>query len=439
MIEAGGGRAATVTMTLRRAQCKPQASLPVKRVPAVVLAVLALLLALVGQAGQAQRALLIFDPDDGDVLRAENANRPSHPASLVKLMTIYLVLQAVDSGKLSMSQMIKVSKAAASQAPKRLGLRPGSSIGVEVALLALIVTSANDVAVIAAEAVSGTEAAFADLMNATAVRLGMRRSHFRNASGLPHSAQITTAADLAILVRALYRDFPDHIGLFARSSYRFRGRTRRGHNNFLGAYQGGTGLKTGFTCRAGFNLVASASRKGQRLVGIVLGEKSAGRRDARMIRYMNAAYAGESAPGDSLSLAKLPTAPDQGHGDVVNGRFLADECINPTRSRNLHRAQGWSLLFGFEREKAQAVKRARAFARANRKTLRGGRPLLVPQWAQSVIYRVGLTGLRQTAATATCLSARKNGRFCVVLPPQTAKSMLQRALKILRRLGKQAG
>ncbi len=400
---------------------------------------LALLLILVATTAHAERAALVFNPDDGTVRRAENANRPSHPASLVKLMTVYLLLQAVDSGRLTMEQKLKVSKAAAGQAPKKLGLRAGSTMTVNETLLALVVTSANDAAVVAAEAVSGTEAAFVQLMNATASRLKMTRSRFRNASGLPDAAQITTATDLAVLVRALLKDFPHHSALFARTSFEFRGRTRRGHNNFLGAYKGGNGLKTGFTCRAGYNLAASASRGGRRLVGIILGVKTAGRRDARMIRYMDAAYAREGAPGDSLNLAKLPNAPNQGQGEGVNGHFLADECIHPGRSRNLHRARGWSLLIGFETEKALAIKAAKRFAYANRKTLRGGRPLLVPQWAQSIIYRVGLTGLKQKAATATCLSVRKKKQFCVVLPPKTAKQTLKRALKILEHVRKSAG
>jgi len=382
----------------------------------------------------AERAALVFDPDRGTVLFAEHANRPSYPASLTKLMTVYLVLEAVEAGRLAFDEVVVVSKNAAGQKPKKLGLAAGTRIRLDQVLLAVIVFSANDAAVVAADAVAGDETRFAARMNEKARALGMSRTAFRNASGLPNPAQVTTARDLAVLARALRRDFPAHFHLFAKTHFDYRGRRYEGHNNFVRGYRGSDGLKTGFTCRAGYNLAASAARDGRRLMGIVLGAPTAGRRDRRMVRLFDAAYARTQAAPVAPSLDALAAEPE------LDGRpnrdFIAEKCIRPGArraarqvriGRPVGRVSGWSLELGVTAGRAKALRAVRRFIRDHRTTLRGGRPLLIPRVARDIVYRLAVTGLKQANATATCRALQDDNRYCVARPPETAKLALESA------------
>lgn len=389
-------------------------------------------------AAAAQRAALVFDPSDGTVVFAQNVNRPSHPASLAKLMTVYLVLEAIDAERLSLQDPLPVSQNAARQQPMKLGLKRGSTIKVQDMLMALVIPSANDAAVVAAEALAGSEAEFVERMNAKAVELGLSHTVFGNASGLPDAAQVTTARDMALLARALQDDFAHHFQIFSTLGFDYRGRRIETHNNFLRAYDGGDGLKTGFTCKAGYNLVASAKRDGQRFIGVLLGEKTAGRRDARMVRLFNTAFSGKTMDDGTLDIFGLRTDATQGADDLLNRSFIAAECINPRRAGDVHRATGWSLEFGLETEKEAAKKLSRRFIREHRGTLKGGRVLLIPRWARDIIYRVGVTGLEQAHATATCTAVREADAYCVVRTPKTARLALDQALKILEHAAGQA-
>ena len=217
---------------------------------------------------------LLFDASDGTVLYAEDADVLWHPASLTKIMTAYLTFEALKTGKITPETKIAVSEAANAQPPSKVGLPVGASMTVELALKALIIKSANDVAVMLAEAVGGTEAEFIVRMNATAKRLGMTRTVFVNPNGLPAPEQVTTARDLGKLARAVLKDFPEYAPLWAMADMHL-GRRRLGtHNGLLKTYQGADGLKTGFTCDSGYNVVASATRDGRRLLAVVLGESS---------------------------------------------------------------------------------------------------------------------------------------------------------------------
>src|SRR5262245_42077469 len=224
---------------------------------------------------------LLFDAATGRVLYAEDQDNQWFPASLTKIMTAYLVFEAISSGKLNLHDKISVSELAHSQPPSRLGLPVGSEITVELALQALIVKSANDAAVMLAEAVSGSQEAFAERMNAAAKRLGMTRTNFVNANGLPAPEQVTTARDLARLTIGVVREFPGYAHMWSMGEMRIGRRVLRNHNALLRTYEGADGMKTGFICDSGFNLVASASRDGQKLVAVVLGEVTGGERSAR--------------------------------------------------------------------------------------------------------------------------------------------------------------
>jgi D-alanyl-D-alanine carboxypeptidase len=224
---------------------------------------------------------LLLDPANGRVLYAEDQDDQWFPASLTKIMTVYLVLEALREGKLTLQDKIKVSEVAHSQPPSRLGLPVGAEITVETVLHAVIIKSANDGAVMLAEAVAGTQEAFAERMNAAAKRLGMTRTNFVNANGLPAPEQVSTARDLARLAIAVVRDYPGHAHLWSMEEMRIGKRVLRNHNPLLRFYDGTDGMKTGFICDSGFNLVASASRDGQKLIAVVLGETTSGQRSLR--------------------------------------------------------------------------------------------------------------------------------------------------------------
>ncbi len=222
---------------------------------------------------------LVLNAATGEELYAINADAPRFPASLTKMMSLYLLFEAVESGRYSLSSPLEVSANAASQPPAKLGLKAGSTITVEQAARALAVKSANDVAVVVAENLGGSEAAFAREMTAKARVLGLGRTRFVNVSGLPDPAQVTTARDMAKLGLALKQRFPQYGGFYKARSFTFNGRTYKTTNNLVGKVPGVDGLKTGHIQMSGYNLVATASRGGKRLIVVVMGGKSEAARD----------------------------------------------------------------------------------------------------------------------------------------------------------------
>ena len=224
---------------------------------------------------------LLFEASSGKVLYAEDVDNLWHPASLTKIMTAYITFEALRDGKLKLDDKVSCSESAMNEPPSKIGLPLGAEISVELALKALIVKSANDVAVMLAEAVGGTIDGFVERMNATARRLGMTRTHFVNPNGLPADEQVTTARDLARLSRAVLRDFPQYADLWAMHDFHIGKRRLASHNSLLRSFEGADGLKTGFICDSGFNVVASATRDGTRLMAVVLGEPSSSDRTVR--------------------------------------------------------------------------------------------------------------------------------------------------------------
>lgn len=224
---------------------------------------------------------LLFDATNGRVLYAEDQDQPWHPASLTKIMTAYLVFEALKNNKITLDQKIPVSVNANALPPSKLGLPVGAEISVNLALKSLIVKSANDGAVMLAEAIGGTEEAFVRSMNETALRLGMTQTRFVNPHGLPAPEQVTTARDLARLTRAVLKDYPDYGELWAMSDMQIGRRRLRTHNGLLRTYEGADGLKTGFICDSGFNVVATATRDNRRIAAVVLGEYTSRDRNLR--------------------------------------------------------------------------------------------------------------------------------------------------------------
>ncbi len=290
---------------------QPQAAQPELRVP----------------SSEPRYAAIVLDAGTGEVLYEKRADSPRYPASITKIMTLYLAFEALATGRLKETDLITVSAHAASQAPTKLGLRPGDTIDVEDAMHAIAVKSANDMAVALAEKLGGTESRFAALMTMKAQELGMTRTRFVNANGLPDSRQITTARDIATLSRAVLRDYPQYYGFFSQEQFVFRGQVMNNHNGLLGKMPGVDGLKTGFTNAAGFNLAASAVRDGHRLITVVLGGSSGASRNANVEDLLLTGFDIEQRRdhGESIQLTQnlfeappvaVPAAPEYAQGDA---------------------------------------------------------------------------------------------------------------------------
>ena len=249
----------------------------------LIISLLCSILVYVSSASAARYASIIVDEKSGTVLHAVNPDRKIYPASLAKMMTLYLVFENLRLGKLQLGTQLKVSRRAARRPKSKVGVRRGSTITVKQSIKALVTKSANDVATVIAESLGGTEENFARLMTKRAYHLGMSRSIFKNASGLPNKSQISTARDMAILSIALRRDFPKYFKYFTTKKFYYRGRTHGNHNKLLRRLPGTDGIKTGYIRASGFNIAVSVKYKGRRLVGTFFGGRSASRRDRHAI------------------------------------------------------------------------------------------------------------------------------------------------------------
>ncbi|MEO1251156.1 MAG: D-alanyl-D-alanine carboxypeptidase family protein [Pseudomonadota bacterium] len=236
-------------------------------------------------------AAFVVHADSGDVLFDRYSTARRYPASLTKMMTLYLLFEALEAGELSLDSKMKVSRTAAGQPPSKLGVAAGSTIDVDTAIQALVIKSANDVAVVVAEQLAGSEWRFAQKMSAKARALGMRSTTFRNASGLPNRRQVTNARDMAVLGQRVLQDFPQFFHYFSAQSFTYNGRTYATHNRLMKSFDGVNGIKTGYTRASGFNLVTSAEKDGQRLIGVVLGGRKSWSRDRHMRDIIETAFA----------------------------------------------------------------------------------------------------------------------------------------------------
>ncbi len=251
-------------------------------------------LALIAPSAVCAEALLLVEADSGKVLQAEDATYPWYPASVTKLMTAYVTLKAVKEGKITLDTLLTVSPVAASQSPSKMGFRPGTQVTVDNALKMMLVKSANDMAVVLAEGVGGSIDGFSAMMNETAQRLGMTQTSYVNPNGLPADGQITSARDLAILARAILRDLPEYESYMHIPAIRFGRRVTQNFNKLIGRYPGADGFKTGFICASGYNLVASATRNGKRLIAVVLGASSGQARAVKAAQMLERGFSSDA-------------------------------------------------------------------------------------------------------------------------------------------------
>jgi D-alanyl-D-alanine carboxypeptidase len=282
-------------------------SAPLLKIAAAFMAV-SIVLAPVAANASAKGAVVVIDANTGKTLYSEAPDAQRFPASLTKMMTLYLVFERLNNGKLSKDTRISFSQRAANASPSKLGVKAGNSITIEQAILALVTKSANDVAIAVAEKIGGSESGFAEMMTRKAHQLGMNRTTFRNASGLPNPKQTTTARDMARLGIALREHYPRYYSYFDTRSFTFAGRRMGNHNKLLGRVEGVDGIKTGYTAASGFNLVTSAKDGNRSIVAVVMGGKSGGSRDARM-KQLVATYLKKSSKIDQGNLVAAVEAP----------------------------------------------------------------------------------------------------------------------------------
>jgi D-alanyl-D-alanine carboxypeptidase len=307
--------------------------LKIERFTALAAALAVLMLAQMGVAQAARNdkaASFVIDYATGEVLHAENADAQRHPASLTKMMTLYMAFEALEQGRLKLTDRLPVSQYASEQSPTKLGLKAGSTVEVEDAIMGLVTKSANDAAVVVAEHLGGgSENAFARQMTQKARRLGMPNTSFQNASGLPDDDQVTTARDMVTLGRALIRDFPQFYPLFSTRSFTYGGRSHPNHNHLMATYDGMDGIKTGFIRASGFNLVASAKRGNRRLVASVFGGTSPKNRDDYMAKLLDKSFSTE--PGTKRIEEPLVAAVSPKEVPAKQGFNLAAAKPDPIR------------------------------------------------------------------------------------------------------------
>jgi D-alanyl-D-alanine carboxypeptidase len=318
-----------------RMLCKPSSN--------GLILVAGLAIALVAPRAAHAEALLVVEADTGKVLQAENATYPWYPASVTKMMTTYVTLKAVKDGRISLDTLLTVSPTAASQSPSKMGFRPGIQVTVDNALKMMMVKSANDMAVVLAEGVGGSIDGFSAQMNQTAQRLGMTQTSYVNPNGLPADGQITSARDLAILARAIIRDLPEYEYFVHIPSIRYGRRVTQNFNKLIGRFPGADGFKTGFICASGYNLVASATRNGKRLIAVVLGASSGKMRAIRAAQLLERGFANNGlawlkpALGTVDNLAPIDASPPNLRDEMCGGKHkrpASDEDEDTTIASN---------------------------------------------------------------------------------------------------------
>lgn len=387
-------------------------------------------------AAASRYAAIIVDADTGRVLSATNPDRRSYPASLTKMMTLYLLFDALDQGKLHLDSQLTASAHASVQAPSKLALEPGDHIRVEDAILALVTKSANDVAVVLAETLGGTEANFAQMMTAKAHALGMDGTTYRNASGLPNLGQISTPRDQYILAQAMVRNHARYYHYFATREFAWQGAVIPSHNRFMLNYEGADGLKTGYINASGFNLVASAVRNGHRLIGVVFGGNSGAWRDQRMMQLMDSGFARLSGAGtemasDDSADEPAATAPTARAIEVSDDSSAIAAPAPKSRQRPIHKLKApveedqgddgdspWAIQVGAF-AKLKPAHQAATTAAKHLGGLLAKASIDIDEAGRKrhPIYRARLIGFTEEQARAACHKLARSKRECHIIQP----------------------
>jgi D-alanyl-D-alanine carboxypeptidase len=389
----------------------------------VIRAAFVLLVLALGLPGPA-RALetsIVLDAHLGAVLEATHANRRVPPASLTKMMTAYILFEELSLGRLRMTDEFIATETAANAPPVDIGLTVGEMVPVGEAIKALIGRSANDVARMVAENIGGSEEAFAERMTETAHRLGMSRTRFATASGLPAplEEQYTTARDMAVLALALMNDFPGFYRFFSITHYTFKGTPQTSHNGILYSYPGADGLKTGFTCASGYNLVASATRDGRRLIGVILGNPTGDTRTNRMHGLLDAAFVHEFTEKTPF-LDRITPDPDDPGPPTADNRQDTPICGGGVA--------GFAVDLGVSRGRGQAAGVAQKGAWRF-----GGTPYTIPLPGGGMVrWKAYVGGLDGATARRICKSRQASGQWCLVRSPEMVRGDFAAAARLRR-------
>ena len=375
-------------------------------------------------SAHAKYASFIINENTKRIYHNANADTRNYPASLTKIMTLYLVFDALKSKKISMNSKFKVSKRATRQPPSKLNLSAGSNITVKNAILALVTKSANDVATVIAENLGKSERNFARLMTRKAKKLGMTRTTFRNASGLPNRGQLSTARDMATLGIAIRKNHPKFFKLFKTKSFIYKGIKYTNHNNLLGSYSGTDGIKTGYTNASGFNLVASVERNGQRIIGVVFGGKKARSRDKHMVTLLNK-YFKTSLSKPLVRIAKPSELPKTRPKIVVAEKNIKNFNIPPEIINNIIQnnvEEDWFIQIGAFKNRLNAHKAARNARNIVPEQL-GNLPASLSKITKSstnnnlqYLWRVRFVELAENQARSVCAELWTSGLSCIPLP-----------------------
>ena len=392
----------------------------------LLLAAMLLLVPLSQVQANPRYAAIVLDADSGEVLHASSADATRYPASLTKMMTLYLLFEAMDKGLMTLDTAMPVSAHAASMPQTNISLKKGERLRIRDAIPALVVRSANDAAVVVAEALGGTESEFARMMTAKAKSMKMTATRFRNASGLPNNAQASTARDLAILSLRLMKDFPQHYHYFSTPSFSFRGKTYHSHNRMVKNYAGVDGMKTGYIRASGFNVATSARRGKRRLIGVVMGGKTAQSRDAQMATLLDRSFeratqlaraSGKTAAAGKLVIStetqrQLVRKKTETRAPVVLQRA---SLTLPVQETMMGVDLDWAVQVGSFRVQEQARDRASDAAR------RLDNIELVQVAVNEVnisnrkLFRAQLVGMHKDQAKSACQRLLRQGMDCLVV------------------------
>jgi D-alanyl-D-alanine carboxypeptidase len=367
-------------------------------------------------ARAASYSAIVVDADTGRVLHAQDADAPRYPASLTKMMTLYLTFDALKEGRLKLGQRLPISAHAAAQ-PYGIDLRAGQTITVHDAILAAITKSANNAAVVLAEAIGGTETKFAEMMTRKAQQLGMTNTAFKNASGLPNSRQKSTARDMARLGIALVKNHKDFYEYFSTAQFEWKDAVIPNHNHILTRYDGADGIKTGYIAASGFNLVASAKRNGHRIVAVVFGGSSVKARDNRMVQLLDMGF--DKINDTPTVLAEKKGGADAGFS-LISSAEAATAAAPKARTKKVAVADAatnpgeWAVQLGAFRRPAAAEK---LLSRVRGK-LPAAEPLVEPiEAGRTTLYRARMTGLSEDGAQNACARLKREKLTCSVISP----------------------
>ena len=379
----------------------------------------------ISSSAKAKYASFVINENTKRIYHNTNADTRNYPASLTKIMTLYMVFDALKNKKISMNTKFKISKRAARQPPSKLNLSAGSSITVKNAILALITKSANDVATVVAENLGKSERNFAKLMTKKARKLGMTRTTFKNASGLPNRGQLSTARDMAVLGIAIRKNHPNFFKLFKTKSFVYKGIKYTNHNNLLSNYSGTDGIKTGYTNASGFNLVASVERNGQRIIGVVFGGKKARSRDKHMINLLNKYF--KTSPSKPLvRIAKPSEIPKARPKIIIAEKNVRNFKIPAKANKTLYSENiqdNWFVQIGAFKNRLNAHKAARNARNIVPEQL-GNLPASLSKITKTnnannnleYLWRVRFIELAENQARSVCAELWTSGLSCIPLP-----------------------